>query len=215
MKKNIIFVIISLFILISCWKKEDTLKSNISTWSYMNTWEIIDTNSWKEEEIMTWKIDSSISEEWDKTEILEKSWIVTYNNFTKNYKVSFKKSEDLLVEEKNNWELFIFNNNTKNILTIVSQKYLDILNVKSFDDYVNLGLEDIKNLIEVKNPKKEKYSLNWLNGYKIEYNIDKNNFTQYIFENNWYAIILIKVISDNKTENEIETIINSFDIIKK
>lgn len=219
MKKSVILTLVFALFLTSCFKKEvektGTWEVNswvVSTWE-ISTWEL---NTWVvKEKIQTWNLESNLSENSlsDDIEISENNWLVNYKNLTKKYEISFKKSEDFSVEEAWNWTFLIVENISKNILTVVTQKYLELPWVNSFESYVDLWIEDIKKIVEIKDLKKEKYSLNWKDGYKITYSIEDKAFTQYIFEKEETAYIIIKVLSDSSKDSEFQTIIDTFKIL--
>lgn len=211
MKKYLIFSLIFTLFLSSCSNKKE--EEYISKDEKIENIEI-NINSWVEE-VNSWKIEDieTKNEKDEDTSITEVDWLIIYKNLKNKYKISFKKTENLIVEEKFNWEIFIANNETKNILSVVTQKYLEIEEIKTFDEYVDWAIEDIKKVVEIKDLKKEKISLKNIKGYKVTYLVDDNQFSQYIFDRENTAFIIIKAISDTKTEKEIQDIVDSFEFL--
>lgn len=161
------------------------------------------------------------------------SWVVETEKKEKQVLKYFKEQWDFLVYEKDNYKFQISKNSKFDIIEdyfesdffaidkdnnnfSFSNVELSKYDVKTLEEAVEFFLENLKNLTKNPDLKSEKVEFKGLKWYKISYNAWWALIEENIFPSNeeWKILVLRPVVFEWFSGDEIEQIMNSFEIKK-
>lgn len=239
MKKYFAVALLSTLILASCGTKVDENKTKTNTWTTTttktttNTGNTVDlskgntgTGTASDTKTSTGTtVDLNKAPTPAASYLTEKDGEVSYKNTEKGYELSFKKADNLQVQEGTGWfaqpEIMVADTKTGSSISILTENYGINPQIDTLEKYFNLSVEGIQNQFKPKDLKKEPVEINGVKWFKVSYEItnDKTKLSmkleQYIFENGKkLAYIITKGLVQDSANAQLDAIIKSFKLIK-